>query len=127
MKLETKLKHTPGPWALESDKNYYDETYRYYIYDTHEPPKKEISMVETNRRVRSDMLLPQDTAQANARLIAAAPDLLDALMKATILLKHACDDAHTLRHVAILGSQFAAETADAMHAALTKAIGENQE
>ena len=64
---------------------------------------------------------PHGVVAANARLIAAAPDLLDALMQATILLKHACDDANALE------SQYAVETADAMTAALTKAIGETQE
>ena len=114
MKLETKLKHTPGPWQL---------------YTIDGVPRRQCLMVGGGRggdlvvaRMRTDYAAATlETLEANARLIAAAPDLLDALMKATILLKHACDDADALE------SQFAVETADEMTAAITKAIGETQE
>ena len=106
MKLETKLKHTPGPWSLA------DHSLGVEIMHT-----RQDGLSEAHACLHGSY----NTSEANARLIAAAPDLLDALMKATILLKHACDDADALE------SQFAVETADEMTAALTKAIGENQE
>jgi hypothetical protein len=121
MKLETKLKHTPAPWheVKLGDVN------RMFIYtDWHKDEdgadrRDEIAIIDTVQNAYP--CLPEATAQANARLIAAAPDLLDALMQATILLKHAHDGDPALE------SQYAVETADAMTAALTKAIGENQE
>ena len=127
MKLETKLKHTPAPWHVSPDDAHHPK--RLFVYtDWHKhgrwdedgaDRRDEIAIIDTVENAHP--CLPEDTAQANARLIAAAPDLLDALMKATILLKHAHDDASALE------SQFAVETADEMGAALTKAIGENQE
>ena len=109
MKLETKLKHAPAPWHVD-----------HQVRSTNVGTQF-IQVVDKDDVEVSDIYLYKDTAQANARLIAAAPDLLDALMQATILLKHAHDDANALE------SQYAVETADAMTAALTKAIGENQE
>ena len=109
MKLETKLKHTPAPWHV-------DHQVKRTAAGT-----QFIQVVDKDDVEVSDIYLYKDTAEANARLIAAAPDLLDALMKATILLKHAHDDASALE------SQFAVETADEMGAALNNAIGENQE
>ena len=119
MKLETKLKHTPAPWHVMGDVN---RTFIYTDWHTDEDgadSRDEIAIIDTATIAYT--CLPEATAQANARLIAAAPDLLDALMQAGILLKHAHDDANALE------SQFAVETADAMTAALTKAIGETQE
>ena len=110
MKLETKLKHTPAPWQLTTIDGV---------------PRRKYLMVGAGyggglavARMRTDHAgATSETLEANARLIAAAPDMLDALMQATILLKHACD-GHALE------SRYALETADAMTAAITKAIGE---
>ena len=109
MKLETKLKHTPAPWQLSTIDG--EDCLMVGGGD-------DGSMIVAD--IRTDDYWDGVVA-ANARLIAAAPDLLDAFMQATILLKHAHDDANALE------SQYAVETADAMTAALTKAIGENQE
>ena len=110
MKLETKLKHTPAPWKWG---NALDERQRngspWPMLQSDDPDAGWIAMSAC------------DPWEPDARLIAAAPDLLDALMKATILLKHAHDDASALE------SQYAVETAAEMTAALTKAIGETQE
>ena len=56
---------------------------------------------------------------ANARLIAAAPEILAALESATVLLKHAWENPH------LLESELAYETAAEMEAALLKVHGEN--
>ena len=102
MKLETKLKHTPGPWQWGQRNGS-----PWPVLQSGDPDAGWIAMTAA----------PDGP---DARLIAAAPDMLDALMQATILLKHACD-GHALE------SQYAVETADAMTAAITKAIGETQE
>ena len=117
MKLETKLKHTPGPWKPMYITNAMDGKLieDVPIYDGSD---KLIASLEIKDQCGSELC--DDVVAANARLIAAAPDMLDALMQATILLKHACD-GHALE------SQYAVETADAMTAAITKAIGETQE
>ena len=106
MKNETKLKHTPAPWQLSTIDG--EDCLMVGGGD-------DGSMIVAD--IRTDD--PHNVVRANARLIAAAPDLLDALMQATILLKHAHDGDPALE------SQYAVETADAMTAALTKAIGEN--
>ena len=108
MKLETKLKHTPAPWKWGKPLDALNPSSPWPMLQSDDPDAGWIAMTA-------------DPDGPDARLIAAAPELLDALMKATILLKHACDDANALE------SQYAVETADAMTAALTKAIGENQE
>jgi hypothetical protein len=112
MKIETKLKHTPAPWQLSTIVGWLDGEDCLMVGGGDDG-----SMIVAD--IRTDD--PRYVVAANARLIAAAPDLLDALMQALLLLKHACDDANALR------SQYAGETADAMGAALTKAIGETQE
>lgn len=116
MKLETKLKHTPAPWQLSTTEEWNYNRHGCLMVGGGDDG----SMIVADIRTRfSDV--SSESESANARLIAAAPDLLDALMQATILLKHAHDDANALE------SQYAVETADAMGAALTKAIGEKAE
>ena len=111
MKLETKLKHTRAPWHVDHDaKRTMVGSLFIQVKDEHNVDISDIYLGGNS-----------DMNEANARLIAAAPELLDALMQATLLLKHAHDDANAL------DSQFAVETADEMTAALTKAIGETQE
>ena len=114
MKLETKLKHTPAPWEAPWK---HPKRVQYSI----DGGPCEDADTDPLDWVHIQVTGDAGAIAANARLIAAAPDLLDALMKATILLKHAYDDASALE------SQFAVETADEMGAALNKAIGENQE
>lgn len=58
-----KTSHTPGPWSIQGDKIINEETIQ-YIADI--------------RRDGED----DPEAQANARLIAAAPELLEALLNA---------------------------------------------
>jgi hypothetical protein len=112
MKLETKLKHTPAPWQLSTTEEWNYNRHGCLMVGGGDDGSDIVAQIRTNC---SDVCT--DSESANARLIAAAPDMLDALMQATILLKHACD-GHALE------SQYALETADAMTAAITKAIGE---
>jgi hypothetical protein len=113
MKLETKLKHTPAPWEAPWK---HPKRVQYSI----DGGPCEDADIDPLDWVHIQVTGDAGAIAANARLIAAAPDMLDALMQATILLKHACD-GHALE------SQYALETADAMTAAIAKAIGETQE
>ncbi len=60
-------KHTPGPWALD------DES----IYAPDGEGWKQVAEIPNWRTNPGEVLTPEDNA--NARLIAAAPDLLEAL------------------------------------------------
>lgn len=62
-------KHTPGPWKIEP------ELFKYYFQITSEKSKVASCHAGSNKQTdeKSDELC------ANARLIAAAPDLLEAL------------------------------------------------
>ncbi len=60
-------KHTPGPWALNG-----------YQVERGEGIARTIATVAPRRQIGTDYAAPDaNTAMANARLIAAAPDLLD--------------------------------------------------
>ena len=65
-------KHTPGPWAsvatMSSDFDFIRRI--------------ESDLAGQVAKVRVSTVLPQEEALANARLIAAAPDLLDLLLAA---------------------------------------------
>ena len=116
MKLETKLKHTPAPWEHLAIPHNRATSVQYEIVSD---DSMSIAFTRESPWEKDD---PEaDMNEAYAGLIAAAPDLLDALMKATLLLKHAHDDASALE------SQYAVETAIVCRQALTKAIGETQE
>ncbi|NIQ92425.1 MAG: hypothetical protein GWN93_26970 [Deltaproteobacteria bacterium] len=71
-------KHTPGPWKLRSTPNRtYDDGYREYPFIVYSEccsdlPGRGICDVLYQEKNR------QDVTGANARLIAAAPDLLEA-------------------------------------------------
>ena len=120
MKLETKLKHTPAPWQLSTITS----------REMHTIDGEDCLMVgggDDGSMIVADIRTddPHGVVAANARLIAAAPDLLDALMKATLVLHSAFENSTPLKTPHM--KQFAVETAAEMTAALTKAIGENQE
>lgn len=58
-------KHTPGPWTLDGPHQVWAESVGEYVAITAE--------------IEDFDAVPRDQAEANARLIAAAPDLLEAL------------------------------------------------
>lgn len=75
MKKETK--HTPGPWSfIDADG-----------YNTIEGAGETIACIPSADHFRAHMGTPE--GQANRRLIAAAPDLLEALVVAKKLIESA--------------------------------------
>ena len=121
MKLETKLKHAPAPWHVD-----------HQVRSTNVGTQF-IQVVDKDDVEVSDIYLYKDTAQANARLIAAAPELLDAL-SALVAVMHATYDKldeyvasgdHVNRNP--LANKQVQDIADMATDALTKAVGENQE
>lgn len=72
--------HTPGPWKLETQRAPNGGTY-YRIYD-HEDANAVISQVIGDGRIEY---------HANARLIAAAPELLEALKVAQAIINKDID------------------------------------
>ena len=69
----TDSKHTPGPWTTE-----YENTHGAVNYSIHPPTAKKIEDGIARGRVYTRPLAYSIKEEANARLIAAAPDLLEA-------------------------------------------------
>lgn len=67
-----KTKHTPGPWKIEGPNLNHKDQFRYAVYTNTEVKPKWICELE----FYSDQ--GTETDKANAKLIAAAPDLLEA-------------------------------------------------
>lgn len=120
MKLETKLKHTPAPWKWGKPLDALNPSSPWPMLQSDDPDAGWIAMTA-------------DPDGPDARLIAAAPDLLDALMHVVALL-HATHNAlgefvqtgdHVMRNP--LDNKRVQDIADMATDALTKAIGENQE
>ncbi|PJL51459.1 hypothetical protein B9Y74_05540 [Stenotrophomonas maltophilia] len=74
-------KHTPGPWGIERT----DDTNWIGFMRPHDPKKVELIVCTTSRELLTDEALARN--DANARLIAAAPDLLAALQVAELALR----------------------------------------
>lgn len=78
----SETKHTPGPWELCSAKNCTCMMIHSIPADQHVATAKQIACVHGEWGDGPEMLygeVPPEQVQANAHLIAAAPDLLDAL------------------------------------------------
>jgi hypothetical protein len=103
-------KHTPGPWTFKPAGRFVDIN----GVPTTRPECFVIDKIHTHVRTAGNV----DRATANVRLIAAAPELLDA---AQILMDYA-DSADESQYGA-LGSKFVRDT---LRAALVKATGENK-
>lgn len=69
------LPHTPGPWRLENNIAYGWKTNPYSI-TVRKPGVHGVAVAN----IPAKQTISRDEALANARLMAAAPDLLDALV-----------------------------------------------
>ena len=96
--------HTPGPW--------HSEGYPRYVGPTVVSPDGPVCAISTGPL---DRTLPRMPAAANARLIAAAPDMLNLLTAADRL------DELTGENLAVYARTFAALA----RAAIARATGEN--
>lgn len=104
--------HTPGPWEFDPDNTgkTYDVCYGIYSYPD---PQGWAGPTVAHVPIRSHGRVPvnEEGARANARLIAAAPDLLYAL-KAMRDRWHDYHDAHHLTRPVTVGAGIALELAD---------------
>lgn len=113
-----KTQHTPGPWTIDV-----------WDYSHANPPRKELNVqsatlllatVAWDEGKENPFTVQNETAQANARLIAAAPDLLEALQEIAergLVEGYNSADALRLRLVA---------TQSIARAAIAKATGQTQ-
>ena len=67
------MKHTKGPWEISKIGNNYDQ---YSVYSEGSSSGNIVNTVE---------------GEANARLISAAPDMLEALLEAEVVIKELCN------------------------------------
>lgn len=75
MKTQQQTTHTPGPWKIHLWAEHTD----WPCYDIDSPDGKRIAQVEPVEDGNDEAPLPTEQIAANARLIAAAPDLAEAL------------------------------------------------
>jgi hypothetical protein len=69
----TEVKHSPAPWSIEGSHGRYQDS----LCDAN---GQAVAAIWTRKSYpKADDLCPSLTGEANARLIAAAPDLLEAL------------------------------------------------
>ena len=99
-------KHTPGPWTFDNEIG---------LIRTDTPPYGEWDVAKVNI-VRAE-------AKANARLIAAAPDLLEALESAWLWMENQADGQSKGGH-ATFDLLMLREQRDIARAAIAKATGE---
>lgn len=89
--MSTTVKHTPGPWFVEENSNW-NQIGKALIIRAENPSKNLWDQVATVGRDGELITgLMGGSAQANAKLIAAAPELLEALVNEYEYLKHLCD------------------------------------
>jgi hypothetical protein len=98
----TKAQHTPGPWHLD----FFDKP---YILANRASDEKEIYIAEVTDEDSEGLCPSVEEAQANAHLIAAAPELL-------AMVKRLRSEG-----VALFGDDY---NTDALDALITKAGGE---
>ena len=72
--------HTPGPWALNINTWWKTNPYSVTV------PRKGVHATAV-ANIPARATIPEEEALANARLIAAAPDLFDVLLRASDAIK----------------------------------------
>ena len=91
---DNETQHTAGPWAISSSINNTESRVSYYIG---QPVHKGLSMDECVEPVglasNARLSMSKDECLANARLMAAAPQMLSALLEACNLIDR--DDPQT--------------------------------
>lgn len=97
-------KHTPGPWLVQ-------ETTVYALNDERNPANRFTASVDSGWADEKRRISRQEV-EANARLIAAAPELLEALSQAVESMQ---DSGYQNSHVAVMAAR----------AAIDKATGES--
>lgn len=86
--MEAFMKHTPGPWKVMRSPygHHFVRTSQSYTLESLDILSLRIANCATND-------VDEDTEAANAALIASAPEMLEALVKAEALLeKHSVDE-----------------------------------
>lgn len=116
--------HTPGPWGIHQDPPNYGERFACIVgrdSETTDP----VLIAEMNWHGRHRMSAPDDTL-ADARLIAAAPDLLAALAGLLAVIHDSDRRRHpvAMRLLSIVSGRPEFEAIDAARAAIAKATGE---
>ena len=79
--------HTPGPWAPAIDRDSFDsrlDVFRVLAVESKPDPQGPLTVAKVNHHLANESL-------ANARLIAAAPEMLDALHLALACLDAAAN------------------------------------
>ena len=92
-------KHTPGPWKIQKFEK--PETVRFKVLA--KKGRRWASVLTGNKKSTGDLLMSEPQAEANARLIAASPDLLEALQAVlnNCLDSQGLADAHKQARAAI--------------------------
>ena len=104
--------HTPGPWNYSTSQ----EGWSFDIYQAEDAAYTKESSDVATLFVRSVQCDPKETQEANARLIAAAPDLLEASALAFHLL-------NSVAFVSVTGDT--EELLQMLQAAIAKATGQS--
>lgn len=115
------MPHTPGPWTNYNKKGDIAETY--YITSA----ARNVCLIAGNGRLDEKHGLPKDVEaldaedEANARLITAAPDLLQALKE--LLATSQCIDSMNKKFTQVMAYTTAPELHQKCHQAIAKATG----
>ena len=115
-------KHTPGPWVVEKN-----TTLIWGACDSDDKSTHGMGFPIAEARLTTPGWAKRSFAdcepEANAHLIAAAPELLEALKKAETLLNHMGDILNGLDAVTAEDAAMAAPIFEAVRAAIIKAEG----
>lgn len=119
-------KHTPGPWVSKQDGKYRDSPWSIDHEDGHDASWAPISTekgrtlaIVVNDDSKRPMDFQEEEMHANANLIAAAPDLLEALEYLMRIVDSSGDESYVQIHLA-------PEFFEPARAAIAKAKGQTK-